>query len=110
VGVEGKGTYFGDVWVSCTRSRLSGVEVSSVWLGSINLPLGIFTWVFREFCESAGLGLQASRNCPKVEWRRWSVSSIAKFVAGGMWRVLPLAASCGAGIRRTCRDPTQFQL
>ncbi len=28
------------------------------------------TRVFREFCESAGLGLQSSRNCPKVEWRR----------------------------------------
>lgn len=52
-------TYFGDVWISYTRSRLSGVEESSILLGfdEPTWALGEFrTWFFREITKSAGLG------------------------------------------------------
>ena len=44
--VWGRNYVLGRRWISCTRSRLSGVEESSVWLGSINLPLGNFALGF----------------------------------------------------------------
>ena len=74
-------TYLGDVWISCTRSRLSGVEESSVWLGSINLPLGNFALGF-------------SVNSAKV--RAWACSPrVTALKWNGAAALLGPAAGCG---------------
>lgn len=58
-GTEAAITYFGDVWISCTRSRLSDVDGRSLGvLGSINLPLGILHLVFPRILRKCGPGLE----------------------------------------------------
>ena len=111
-------TYLGDVWISCTRSRLSGVEESSVWLGSINLPLGNFALGF----SVNSTKVRAWACSPRVTALKWngvldscgvfSVCGWAGCGGCGNWQsaVPQRAASCQPCIGRACLRPTQFQL